>query len=286
MHKNTIIIGILGGAGPDATIDLQAALSQAMKTYANAQTDQAHFRVITDNNTTITDRSLGLHGKGPTPLPDIIKTATNLVKMGCHILLYPCNTAHVFLPQIQQCIPHTQLLDMVQLTCDHIHHRLSSSQTVGILCTDITKQYGLYENISDKTIIYPSENQQAHVMLAIFLAKAGYWYHAPKTHDTVRAITDYLHQVGDYQYSPEVVCQPAAQLLDGAITDLKKQGADTVVLGCTEIPLCINTQGSATAHDIAIVNPTEILATQAVKAALLLNHAHNKQQQSVATEAI
>lgn len=47
------IIGILGGLGPEATVDL---FSKIIKLTA-ANKDQEHFRIIIDNNPKIPDRS-------------------------------------------------------------------------------------------------------------------------------------------------------------------------------------------------------------------------------------
>jgi hypothetical protein len=50
------VIAVIGGAGPDAAIDLQVKLSRAMKKKLNISFDQEHYRVIIDNNTDIPNR--------------------------------------------------------------------------------------------------------------------------------------------------------------------------------------------------------------------------------------
>ena len=47
------IIGILGGMGPEATIDLFHKIVKA----TNAKKDQEHLRIIIDNNPKIPDRT-------------------------------------------------------------------------------------------------------------------------------------------------------------------------------------------------------------------------------------
>ena len=106
MHstKKKPVIGVIGGAGPDAAIDFQAQLYKEMKKQLIAVSDQDHYRVIVDNYTSMPDRSLALLKQGPSPLPDMIKSATGLEKLGCNFITYPCNTAHAYLPQIANAI--------------------------------------------------------------------------------------------------------------------------------------------------------------------------------------
>ena len=54
------IIGILGGMGPEATIDLFYKIIK----FTPAEKDQDHLRIIIDNNPKIPDRTAAILGKG------------------------------------------------------------------------------------------------------------------------------------------------------------------------------------------------------------------------------
>ncbi len=113
MHQK--IIGILGGMGPEATLDLFhkiIKLSPAVK-------DQDHFRIIIDNNPKIPDRTAAILGKGEDPLPALQETAQNLEKAGADFILIPCNTAHYFISEIQQSIK-IPILNMIKETAHHV----------------------------------------------------------------------------------------------------------------------------------------------------------------------
>ena len=54
------------------------------------------------------------------------------------------------------------------------------------------------------------------------------------------------------------------ELFINAISDLKKKGAECVILGCTEIPLIINSNNSP----LPILDSTRLLSKYAVKLAI------------------
>ena len=59
-------IGIMGGMGPMATVDLMQKVIVATK----AIKDQEHIHTVIDNNTNVPDRSECIFGKGPSPVPE------------------------------------------------------------------------------------------------------------------------------------------------------------------------------------------------------------------------
>lgn len=58
------IIGILGGMGPEATLDLFYKIIKL----SPAEKDQDHFRIIIDNNPKIPNRTDAILGTGKDPL--------------------------------------------------------------------------------------------------------------------------------------------------------------------------------------------------------------------------
>jgi len=84
------IIGILGGMGPLATVDLFRRI--VMKT--PAKKDQDHPRIIIYNNSKVPDRTAYILGRGEDPLPELIDSAKKLEQWGAGFIIMPCNTAH------------------------------------------------------------------------------------------------------------------------------------------------------------------------------------------------
>ena len=251
------IIGIIGGAGPDATIDLQIELSKQMKIKLNAISDQDHYRVIVDNYTTMPDRSLSLSKNASSPIKHMQETALTLEKMGCNLLAYPCNTAHAFLPEIQKVLS-IPLIDMLAETTNYIKLQPRINK-IGILCTNMTRNLNLYKELQEGLEIatcYPEEDHQAQVMQAIFAVKAGYTTRPIKKLAHQTKITQYLQQESSLPYNIDSFKSSPKELFEAAAQSLVvQQGADAILLGCTEIPLCLTEF-----HTTQVINPTQILA--------------------------
>ncbi|MEG2936290.1 MAG: hypothetical protein RR844_07355 [Clostridium sp.] len=66
-------IGIIGGMGPMATIDLYRKIIEVTP----AHSDMEHIHVIIDSNTLIPDRTAYILGKGKDPAIEMIRTAVS-----------------------------------------------------------------------------------------------------------------------------------------------------------------------------------------------------------------
>ena len=115
------VIGVLGGMGPEATIDL----FQKIVKLTPAKKDQEHIRIIIDNNPKIPDRTKAILYNGENPLPELVKTAQNLERAGADFIIIACNTAHYYFHKIQKellnesssCIFHILILFLLILKC-------------------------------------------------------------------------------------------------------------------------------------------------------------------------
>jgi len=76
------VIGVLGGLGPWATLDL----FEKILTLTPAGRDQEHLRLIIDNNPKIPDRSPAIFGTGEDPTPALVETARNLERAGADFI--------------------------------------------------------------------------------------------------------------------------------------------------------------------------------------------------------
>jgi len=193
-------IGILGGMGPAATIEFFRRLVAATP----AAFDQAHLRILVDNNPHVPDRVNAIFGRGPDPGEVLGDMARGLAASGADFLTMPCNTAHAFRSAICEAVS-IPLIDMIEETADVV-----SVKTVGLLATTGTLQSELYRMACDQRdieLVTPSDEDQRLVMDIIRRVKAG--------------------------GSETSVREPAAAI----VARLADRGANAVIAGCTEISL-------------------------------------------------
>ena len=200
MDKKTI--GVIGGMGPLATADL----FQKIVLHTEASTDQEHPRVCVDSNTAIADRTEALLHGGADPVPEMVRSAKRLESIGADFLVMPCNTAHGFYDQVAAAVD-IPVLHMISLTRDALKRR--GVRTAGLLATDGTIETGIYQHVFDGSgiaLLTPDAADQAAVMDIVYNGvKAG----------------DLAHD---------------ASLFRRACENLLERGAETLILGCTELP--------------------------------------------------
>ena len=227
------IIGILGGMGPEATVDLFYKIIK----FTPAEKDQDHLRIIIDNNPKIPDRTAAILGKGEDPLPALRESARNLEKAGANFIIIPCNTAHYFLPSIQESVK-ISVLNMIEETAKETLKKIPSIQKVGLLASVGVYETKIYHQHFKKfniEVISPEEKDKEKVMKVIYAVKAG-------------------------NLSEEVkknIISIAQKLID--------KGTEAIIAGCTEIPLILK-EGDVSAP---IIDPTQVLAKAAVQKAKL-----------------
>lgn len=226
------IIGILGGMGPEATIDLFYKIIK----FTSAKKDQDHLRIIIDNNPKIPDRTAAILGKGEDPLPALKETAQNLEKAGADFIIIPCNTAHHFLPQIQESVS-IPIINMIEETVKEVQKRIPYIKKVGLLASIGTYKTKIYHQHFKKfniEVISPEEKSKEEVMKVIYAVKAG------NLSDVIK----------------KDILKIAQKLID-------KGGAEAIIVGCTEIPLIFK-EGDVS---VPIIDPTQVLARIAVQKA-------------------
>ena len=220
-------IGILGGMGPLATCDLFSKITQI----TDASCDQEHVRICIDSNTEIPDRTNAIIRHGKDPVPEMVKSAVLLQGLGADVLIMPCNTAHYFYDRI---LPFVDIpfLSMIDETAKVISDR--GLRKIGLLATDGTLQTAVYEKAFKKrgiSIVVPPPENQVHIMDLIYNGvKAG---------------------------NKEIDTKPTKKTIE----DLFRKGAQTLVLGCTELPVAFDLYG----FDYPKTDPTLILASRAVQ---------------------
>ncbi|MCD8189260.1 MAG: amino acid racemase [Clostridiales bacterium] len=220
-------IGILGGMGPLATCDLFHKIVDI----TDAACDQEHVRVCIDSNTEIADRTRAILEGGKDPVPEMVKSAVRLQGMGADVLIMPCNTAHYFYDRIAPFID-IPMLHMIRETAKTV--KAQGLTKVGLLATDGTCRSGVYKTAFDAEgveMCMPSPERQQAVMDVIYKG--------------VKAGNLSIDLTGFY----------------AAMDELLDQGAETLILGCTELPVAFDLFHI----DRPSIDPTMVLAAAAVR---------------------
>ena len=204
------VIGILGGMGPEATLNCYSRII----TSTPAKTDQEHLRVIIDSNPKVPDRTAAIIDEGESPVPLLVAGCRSLQQAGADFIIIPCVSAHFFLDEIQHQIelPILSIFDVVAETFASDHPQI---KTVGLMGTTGTINGGLFQKrLSTEGIetIVPDETHQSKVMEAIYDIKNS---------QPVRSRA---------QITSDLVA---------AADSLISNGARGIIAGCTEIPLAL-----------------------------------------------
>ena len=224
-------IGIIGGIGSEATLDLYRWIIQLTP----VSSDQDHIPVLIYSLPQIPDRTQHLLYGGDDPLPLLIHTGQALEKAGADFVVIPCNTAHAFLSKLQPQLS-IPIISMIDETVGYIKH-VAPKTRVGLLATTGTVKTRIYEDAlraeGVEVVLPDADYQEDYVMEAVYGArgvKAGYTEGTP------------------------------VELITQACQHVIENGAEAVIMGCTEIPLILK----AESVPVPLINPTQILAQAAV----------------------
>jgi len=229
------VIGIVGGMGPEATLDLYREILRATP----AQKDQDHLRVIIDSNPKIPDRTPAITGTGASPVPAMAMSCRAVARAGADFVIIPCISAHFFLGELQPQID-IPILSAFDAVSEYIVARHTDVSCVGLLATSGTITGGRFAKcLADHGIetVVPDEDHQERLMTAIYQIKAS--------------------------LAPHVRTQCRADLI-AAATHVISNGAQGIIAGCTEIPLELKPSDLS----VPLFNPLAILAQAAVERAV------------------
>ncbi len=131
---------------------------------------------------------------------------------GATLIVLPCNTAHVHIEAVRKAV-QTPMLSITEETASKL--KSEHTKIAAILGTRVTRDFGIYEEdclkLGIKTI-YPTEDDQ--LAIEKIIQRALIW----------------KNDASDTQSLVEV------------IDHVKKAGADSVVLACTDLQLCMPSQ--------------------------------------------
>jgi len=166
----------------------------------------------------------------------LINAARGLEKAGADFILICTNTMHLVAPQVQEAIK-IPLLHIADATAEEITK--NNIQNIGLLGTAFTMEESFYkgqlENKYNLNVLVPNaENRKI------------------------------VHEIIYKELCLGTIKNESRNKYLKIINDLTEQGAEAVILGCTEITLLIKPQHT----DIKLFDTTEIHAIKAVEKAL------------------
>lgn len=208
------VIGILGGMGPEATLDCFGKIIRNTP----ARLDRDHLRVIIDSNPTVPDRILAITGGGESPVPAIVAGCRVLEKAGADFIIIPCVSAHIFLDEIraQSDLPILSIFDAV---ADAIIRDHPDINRVGLLATTGTIKGGLFQQRLARdgiTTVVPDDAVQSKITAAIADIK----------------------MVQPLRNRSEITADLVAAAQSLILR--KPDSVQAIVAGCTEIPLALS----------------------------------------------
>lgn len=200
------IAGVMGGLGPEATVDFLGKLVVA----TDAGSDQDHVRLLIDHNPTVPNRHDAIAGRSPSVAPQLVDMALGLERSGADFLVMVCNTAHAYTQEIRAAvsIPFISIVDVTVEAVAAAGHR-----RVGVMAAEGCLQAGLYQQALEAAgceAILWSEEELETFMALVYRIKAG-------------------------ERDEEI-----ASGISRLATSLAFGGADALIAGCTEIPLMLS----------------------------------------------
>ncbi len=200
-------LGVLGGMGPMAS----AIFMERLTAMTKAPCDQEHIPTIMWSDPRVPDRTDAKLYGGEDPLPWLFNGIRHLENAGAKAIVIPCNSAHLWYDQMAS---ETKLpiLHIVEAAIDDLRNHQVLRGRIGIMGTAATLKLGMYqqhlESHGYEWIVPSDETIEMCCMTSIRMVKANRIAEA---------------------YDPAAEC----------VRMLKQQGADAVMLACTELPLAI-----------------------------------------------
>lgn len=223
------VIGVLGGMGTYATIDLFERYAERFP----AEKEWDRPRIIIDNYCTMPSRVRAyLYQERKEELvEDMTNAITELLHSGCSRVVLACNTSHLYLPDIYERIPDAKgkILNIIDLCVEQC--RAESRTKVYLLASEGTIDSGVYHERLDRygiQCLAPSKQDFSSLRECIEAVKCQ----------------DYNVRVND--------------LFCSLMNNASKLHADAVLLGCTELPILYNRLKDQIDKDVPVYDPIDL----------------------------
>lgn len=220
-------IGILGGLGPESTLAYYAAITRM---YYERRGDYAYPEIIIYSLTF--SKYINRHYE----MADGVRAAIEaLARAGADFAVAACNSVHIVYDEVARGIP-IPWVSIIDATAERIKER--GMKRVGLLGTIFTMGKGFYQAA---------------------LARHGV--------EAVTPSADAQGRINDIIYGElvrNIVTDRAREYVVGCMKSLAQEGAQGIVLGCTELPFLISQEHA----DIPVFDTTAIHTQKALDLAL------------------
>ncbi|NQV73642.1 aspartate/glutamate racemase family protein [bacterium] len=237
------MIGILGGMGPQAGVDLASKIISQTR----AEKDQDHIPLLLVGDPLVPDRTAFLFGRTDiNPALAMAKSVKMLIASGAKCIGIACNTAHsppifdVFERSVKEAYPDANVLHLIQETVRGIQAQFPLAGKIGILATQGSYEFRLYDNP---------------------LSEAGF---SPLRPTNTELLTDAIFnpKVGIKACSAPPTSEARSWIIS-CIDNLIDQGAEAIILGCTELPLAVP---ESSHRGVSLIDPGLMLARALIEA--------------------
>lgn len=237
-------IGIIGGVGPFAGIDLMEKILGQTR----ARCDQEHVPIVLHSYPgRIPDRSAFLLGRSDkSPVEPLLEVLESVAGAGAKVVGIPCNTAHaplIFEPLAERAERlGVRLLNMVEETVGLVRESHPGARAIGLLATSGTyhaRVYNLAFARDGVEVILPTPDVQEELV-----------------HPAIYAPVWGLKATG------RPASARAKRLLTQALLHLKERGIDAALLACSELPFAVDPE---VLSGIEALDPTLALARALIR---------------------
>ena len=249
------ILTILGGMGPMAGVELHKRIilnTPAKKDQDHLNILHISFPCVIDDRTRYVKSLMGINPglqAGQVLKNTILSTNQNQGDKNKYVVGVPCNTFHssIIFNKFKETIATTstatsktniKVINMVESTVSYIQKK--NYKKIGILCTEGTRDSGVYSEIIKERgmdIIMVPKTQQNEVNDIIYNKEYG---------------------IKSLSYATDDVINKSKIIVESLIN----KGADTIILGCTELPIAIREKYY---NGVEMIDPVDILAKKMIE---------------------
>ncbi|MBW1704175.1 MAG: amino acid racemase [Deltaproteobacteria bacterium] len=226
------VVGVIGGMGPEATVDLMMRVIRATP----AEDDIDHIRMLVDNNPQVPSRIKAIiEGTGESPAPCMAQMARNLAASGADFLVIPCNTAHYYYDEVCRAVD-IPVMNMIDVTVETVLNENASIRTVGLLASKAVLLTGIYTKPfkgKGVDVIYPCPEVQELLMASVCKIKTG------------------KYDIGD------------REVLQSAAEELVRKRAEALIVACTELSIICDGLDAG----VKVYDSSQVLAESIVRMA-------------------
>ncbi len=230
------IIGILGGMGPQATMDFEQRVHAIAKKLHPPKFSTGYPTMISYyfREVPIAMNEDGSFISPPQPNPDLLEAARKIGTISDFIVI-TSNTPHFFQKQIEE-ISGKKVLSMIDATVEEIKKR--KDKKIGLMAIGFSLKNRLFQNKLDpfglEYEVMPDEMAQR--------------------------LDQSIEAVMENEPITKELTKPAKE----ALAYLRSKDVDSIILGCTEIPFLLEDELDTP----DIVNPIQLLAQFTVRYSL------------------